>query len=144
MMIHDKVHVISGGIHKDLRGILRYFNDFNMDSVKRFYTLENSSKGTVRAWQGHKKEHKWFYVVSGTFKIVLIKPDNWNTPSVKLDYEEFILNLNDNVILNVPAGYASGFQSLETGSKLVVFSDFSLEDSLRDDFKFDKNLWYKW
>lgn len=134
--------LIEGGKHNDSRGMLTYFNDLSLDGVKRFYSVEHPNTGIVRAWQGHKNEQKWFHVVSGEFKIVLIKPDDWNTPSKNLSCSTF--EINDNQVLHVPGGFVSGFRALLPNSKMIVFSDFSLEESLKDDFRFDKDLWYKW
>ena len=38
--------------------------------------------------------------------------------------------------LAIPGGYLNGFRALETGSTLIVFSDFDLEASKADDLRF--------
>ena len=134
--------VINGGRHEDNRGKLIYFNLLDIKSVKRFYSIHIFDTETIRAWQGHKKESKWFYVTAGTFKIVLVKIDDWINPSGNLNTKEFILNINDDKVLIVPGGFATGLKALEKESKLMVFSDFTLEESLNDNFRFDKNLWH--
>lgn len=63
---------------------------------------------------------------------------------MELPYHEFMLSENENKILCIPGGYVSGFQANESKSKMIVFSDFSLEESLNGDFRFDKSLWYNW
>ncbi|MFC4209922.1 hypothetical protein ACFOWA_01935 [Pedobacter lithocola] len=136
--------LIQGKIHTDTRGILRFFNDFDMSLVKRFYVTEQLDTSIVRGWQGHKKEQKWFYVVNGTFKLILVKPDDWENPSENLPFEEFILEASANRVINIPPGIATGFQALEQPSKMIIFSDLTLEESVNDDFRFEKNLWYKW
>ncbi len=99
---------------------------------------------TVRAWQGHRKEEKWFYVVEGAFKIVLVEPDNWENPSNELTTEEFVLKSSRNQVLHVPGNFANGFRALEPESKIMVFSSFTVDESLNDDYRFDKNNWYDW
>lgn len=136
--------LIKGGVHRDSRGVLTFFNDFDMSLVKRFYIAEHFDKTVIRAWQGHKKERKWFYVAEGSFKVILVEPDNWTNPSVNLPYEEFLLAANYNEILNIPSGVATGFQALQPSSKLMIFSDVTLGDSINDDYRFDKDLWYRW
>lgn len=136
--------LIKGGMHSDNRGVLTFFNDFDMSLVKRFYIVAHFDDTVVRAWQGHQCEQKWFYVVEGSFKVILVKPDNWNRPSVNLPYQEFLLNAQNNDILNIPAGLATGFQALEEASKLMIFSDVTLAESINDDYRFDKDLWYSW
>ncbi|HEY1055084.1 MAG TPA: hypothetical protein VGE24_08120 [Emticicia sp.] len=133
-----------GGVHKDERGVLKFFNTFDMSIVQRFYVLEHPNTTAVRAWQGHQKEQKWFYVTDGIFKLVLVKPDNWKTPSLTLPCEELLLRADNNQIINIPAGFATGLQALEASSKIIVFSDVRLGESVEDDYRFDKSLWYKW
>ena len=128
----------------DNRGTLSYFNDFNLSSVKRIYILEHPETSIVRAWQGHQHENKWFHVVSGSFKIVLVKPDNWASPSADLGCQEYHLTVENNQVLHVPGGYATGFKAIESDSKMLVFSNFSMEESMNDDFRFEKDKWYNW
>ena len=144
MIKTDSVEVIQGAKYTDSRGSLIYFNEFNLEPIKRFYIVEPDSKNTIRAWQGHKIEQKWFYVLSGSFKIILLKPDEWKTPSEDLYYQEFILSSNNHQILHIPGGFVNGFKACEANSRLMVFSDFTLSESSQDDFRFNKNLWYGW
>ncbi len=136
--------LIQGAQHLDERGTLSFFNYFDMAPVKRLYVIEHPDTIIVRAWQAHKMEQKWFYVVEGSFKIVVLKLDNWEKPSKNLPVQEFILDSGMNRILHIPGGYANGFKALEAHSKLIVFSDFSIEDAGKDDFRFDRSLWYDW
>ena len=136
--------LIKGGRHTDERGTLSFFNDFDMAPVKRFYVIEHPDTTIVRAWQAHKVEQKWFYVITGSFKINVVKPDNWEKPSEDLVVKEFILESGANQVLHIPGGCANGFKALEPHSKLIVFSDVSLADAGKDDFRFDESLWYDW
>lgn len=145
-MVYDleKIESIQGGTFKDKRGTLIYFNDFNLQDTKRFYVIEHPSSEIVRAWQGHQKEQKWFYVIEGVIKLVLVRPDDWDNPSAELSYDEFTLSSIDSQILHVPGGYASGFKALSSNSKIIIFSNFSIEESAKDDYRFNQDLWYKW
>ena len=136
--------IISGGIHSDERGSISFINEFDFSEVKRFYNIYHSSTEVVRAWQGHKEESKWFYVSSGSFKIVLVKIDDWDLGRTANLPLEFHLEFSKPQILFIPGGYVNGFQATTSDSKLMVFSDFTIEESKNDDFRFDKNLWYKW
>lgn len=136
--------IIEGGKFEDGRGKLIFFNDFDMSGVKRFYVIEHPDEQVVRAWQGHQKEEKWFYVVDGGFKIVLVQPDDWQKPSAELKTEEFVLDATQQQILYVPGGYANGFKALQPKSRIVVFSSFTVEESAKDNFRFNKDQWYKW
>ena len=136
--------LFSGDQHVDRRGKISFINDCDLSKAKRFYVIEPAGTEIVRAWQAHQHEEKWFYVVEGSFKIVLVKPDDWQHPSLDLPVEEYKLPADKIQILHVPGGYANGFKALESKSKIMVFSSFTVEESLKDDFRFDKGLWFKW
>jgi dTDP-4-dehydrorhamnose 3,5-epimerase len=138
------ISIINGSSHQDLRGKISFINDCDLSKAKRFYVIEPAGIEVVRAWQAHQREEKWFYVIEGSFKIVLTKPDDWKNPSSHLPFEEYILTASQAQILYVPGGYANGFQSLEPKSKIMVFSSFTVKESMEDDFRYDKSLWYKW
>jgi dTDP-4-dehydrorhamnose 3,5-epimerase len=142
--MNDIPQIIQGGTHEDARGKLTFFNDFDLKEVKRFYVIEHPDTEVVRAWQGHKIEQKWFYVLEGSFKVVLVKPDNWDHSSKILSQNEFILKAAENQVLHIPGGFVNGFKALEANSKMMVFSDFAINDAGSDDFRFDKRLWYDW
>jgi len=141
--MEEKIEIIEGGKYSDNRGNLFYFNDFRLDLIKRFYIIEHPNTTVIRAWQGHQREQKWFYVLSGSFNIIIVKPDNWELPADNLDCKAMNLESN-NKILHVPGGYVTGFKANIPFSKIMIFSDLSIEESLKDDFRFDKNKWYKW
>jgi len=132
---------IVGGVFKDDRGSLFHINNFDMSVIKRLYIIENEASRPTRAWHGHRTESKWFYVIKGSFKIGIVKPDNWENPSPDLKVESILLKENDHKIIHIPAGYANGFISLEKGSKLLIFSDTEVAKSNDDNIKFDMNTW---
>ena len=55
--------------------------------------------------------------------------------------ERYVLKENTALILEVPEGSATAFKSLEDGSKLMVFSNFTLEESMADDIRFPLEAW---
>lgn len=138
------IEIIKGSRHTDERGTLCFFNELDLSSIKRFYHIEHPDTKVIRAWQGHRYEQKWFHVLVGTFKIVLVKIDEWQNPSPDLPFEDFNISANDNLVLHLPGGYASGIKAAQPGSRLLVFSDFTLQQSMDDSYRYDKNLWYKW
>ena len=77
-------------------------------------------------------------------KICAVKIDNWKNPSKTLSVKEFVINANSPKILYIPGGYAHGTQNLKADSKLMVFSTFSLEQTIKDDYRFKSDLWYDW
>lgn len=133
--------LIEGGIFSDKRGKLFHVNEFDMSLVKRFYVVENNTENPTRAWQAHQKESKWFYVVKGSFLIGLVLPDNWENPSKNLHIEKIILSETESKVLYIPPGYANGVKALEENSKLIVFSNFTIQEAANDNIKFDVNTW---
>ena len=140
------IKIININTSYDDRGDIVYCNEFNFlkKKIKRFYQITNNNINFVRAWHGHKNEEKYLLVLKGVFKVCVVKIDNWKNPSKKLPVKEFIVNANSPKILNIPGGYAHGTQNLKADSKLLVFSNFSLQQSIKDDYRFKSDLWYNW
>ena len=128
---------IQGGIAKDNRGQIRFVNDFDMKDVKRFYIIKNTDLDLIRGWRAHKIEKRWFYVLSGSFLISVVKIDNWQNPSRNLIVEDIILNSMDNRILHLPPGNGTAFKALEEDSELLVFADHYLDHSKYDDYSYE-------
>ena len=132
-----KEKLIDGGIAVDDRGSVRFVNDFNFKNVKRFYHIENHSKGFIRAWHGHKKEGKYVYVVDGSALIGLV---NMKTEEIT----KYVLSNKSPKILWIPPGYYNGFKSLEDKTKIMFFSTTTLNESLGDDIRKDFDKWDIW
>ena len=129
----------------DHRGALNFFNTFDMKEVKRLYEIEPVDDKVIRAWQGHRFEKKWFYCSAGSFVINVIELDNFEKPSANLEAKRFVLESKKPSVLEISGGYANGFRAKEQNSKLVVYSNFGLEESKNDDFRYDLNTWaVKW
>jgi len=140
----NKVNFIEGGISIDDRGQLLFINDFSFDKIKRFYMVENHSSGFIRAWHGHKKESKYIFVASGAVLIATVKINNWDKPDKNSIIQKFVLSHNQPGVLSIPAGFAHGFKTLTHDSKLIIFSSFSLDESLEDDYRYDAFYWNPW
>ena len=140
----NKANTIESKSYSDERGELIAFNSFNMSLIKRMYEIIPQNTKIIRAWQGHKIENKWFYCISGKFKINLIKIDNFENPSDEQEIEEYILDEYNPKILHIPGGYLNGFKAIEKNSKLIIFSDIALNELENDDYRFDNTLWNKW
>lgn len=128
--------LINGNRHSDQRGILLYNNDFDASSVKRIYIIENENLEFKRGWQGHQIEQRWFSAVSGSFKIQLIKIDNWEKPSKDLEVFTYLIDAEKLNVIHVPSGYISSIQSLELNSKLLVMADYLLGE-IKDEYRYD-------
>jgi|SRR5690606_17073646 len=127
---------IQGGIAKDARGQIRFVNDFDMTEVKRFYIIKNSDLELARGWRAHRIEQRWFYVISGSFNLSIVKVDNWEKADPLLNIEHLVLNSEENRLLYLPAGYGTVFKALEEGSELLVFADHYLDHAALDDYTY--------
>lgn len=133
--------IIRGGLHEDDRGIVSFVNDFDLTPIKRFYQIHHLSTDIIRAWQGHKKESKWFHCTQGEFILNCVRPQKWENPLGTEEVQYFELKSQSPCVLYVPCGYVTGFKALMSHSTLMVYSDFTLSESQTDDFRFDINTW---
>ena len=142
--MYNDIFLIKGGVYIDIRGRLRFVNDFNMDGIKRFYCITPSNEKPVRAWQGHEKEKKYFYCMKGAFKIIILPlkqcQNNIANPEIKM----FELTEENSDILVVQKGFVNGFKALKPKSELLVFSDLSVDESKNDDYRFNEKRWIDW
>ncbi len=140
----SEVKIIEGGQFNDERGKISYANGFSFEDVNRFYVITHNDTETIRAWQGHRLEKKFFFVVKGSFIIAWVKIDEWDNPSKDLKAEHLVMTEKDSPVLCLPAGYANGLRALEKDSKVLVFSEFDLDKSVEEKIRFDSELWFDW
>jgi dTDP-4-dehydrorhamnose 3,5-epimerase-like enzyme len=143
----NKVKLIEGNIFIDDRGEVSFVNDFGenyISEIKRFYMVSNHKKDFIRAWHGHKQEAKYVLCLKGSAWIRYVKIDDWKNPSKDLKVEQVFLSDKKPTILYIPGGYVNGFMSLTDDMKLMFFSPATLEESLKDDFRFPYDYWDNW
>lgn len=128
-------YLIKGGVVVDDRGRVTFCNGFDMTPVKRFYYLENHSKGFVRAWHGHRREAKWITVLSGSAIIATAKMYGDELTVDRNEVRRYIMH-NDGSVLYVPGGYANGHKSLVTGTVVMHFSNMTMDETQDDDVRF--------
>ena len=128
--------LLKGKSYIDSRGSLSFNNNLDLSTVKRMYFIENININFIRGWQGHKIEKRWFNAVRGSFKIQLIKIDDWIRPTKNLTKEEFILTSKTLDVFYIPKGHVSSIQALELKSKLLVMSDYFLGE-IKDEYRYD-------
>ena len=139
----SKIKVFSGGLTADKRGRVSFVNNFHFKGVKRFYQIQNSPSSPVRAFHGHMKEAKYFYVAKGSILLAAVKLDNPKSPNKNAPVYKKILSHKNPTIAAVPAGYANGFKALEKNTTVIIFSTATLTQSLKDDYRFPANYWGK-
>jgi len=137
-------YIIEGGLAVDDRGDLAFVNDFHFEGVKRFYMVSNHRAGFVRAWHAHRHEAKYVIAVQGAAIVAAVAIDNWEHPSKIAQVHRYVLSAQKPAVLYIPAGYANGFMSLTTDTKLIFFSTATLEESRSDDVRYDARYWDAW
>lgn len=143
-MSDEKPKLIQGGVAADDRGRVYFANDLDLSQFRRLYFVENFAQGTVRAWHAHRHERKWVMAVSGVALACCVEIDDWDSPSPSAEIHRFTLDASSPSVLAIPAGYANGAMSLTADTKLLYFSDASLDDSLEDDIRFPARFWDPW
>lgn len=136
--------IIKGGTFSDMRGTLKFVNEFNFDGVKRFYLIKHPDASVVRAWQGHQFEKKYFFPISGSFVIAWVKIDNFRNPSVNLTSNYHVLSESISEIIYLPEGYANGIKALAPNSEIMVFSSMDLNESMNEKIRYPENWWFDW
>lgn len=120
--------LITGGMHADNRGMLRFVNDFDMTAVKRFYTIANSAEEPKRGWIMHKKETKWFFPLKGKTTIVV---QSVHDSGIEARY---VLIADNPQVLEVPPDF--WFLIEQDGeAEVQVFSNCRVGEFKDDDFR---------
>ncbi|MBI2971114.1 MAG: dTDP-4-dehydrorhamnose 3,5-epimerase family protein [Candidatus Aenigmarchaeota archaeon] len=136
----DSPKLISLEWKVDDRGYLMQL--FNADlNVKRAYVVGNYAKGTIRGFHGHMKEWKYFCVVKGSVKFVLVQhnvSEGVEDPEpLREKIHTYVLSDRKPSILVIPPCYYNGWVSLEEGTLLMGMSDRTLAESIDDDYRID-------
>jgi dTDP-4-dehydrorhamnose 3,5-epimerase-like enzyme len=133
--------IIEGGLHIDDRGVLAFLNEFPNVGIKRFYIVSNHKRNFVRAWHAHRHEEKYLFALEGTFLIGAVRIDKWENPSKDLEIKRFTVSSEQPKLLKIPKGYANGTMNLTSRNKLLIFSTSTLEESMKDDVRYDADRW---
>lgn len=135
-------------------------------NIKRVYVCENFKQGTIRGCHFHEKEAKLFYVPRGAIKIAIFpftkKDAEYLSTITDLDSfngfdtmtkkcKDLIAKIYSSIkvyvlaekkpnTLCVEPGFVNAWQSLKDDSMLIGCSSSDLEESVKDDIRFDPQL----
>jgi len=132
-----KAELIHGNRFADSRGELDFFNSFDLSEIVRMYRIKPAGTNIIRAWQGHRREQKWFYCLKGSFVVNLLPLSEFTGDPVGNSLQIYTLQADLQQILRIPGGYVNGFRATDSNSELLVFSNMTLGDSNSDDYRFD-------
>lgn len=133
------ITLFNGSSIVDDRGLLSFVNEFDFadKGIRRFYNIENHRSGFCRAWHGHLGETKYLFAEKGVILVGLIP-----IPEIKCRTPtKIILSENNPKVLQIPANYFNGIQTLTDGAKLKVYSTSTLEQSIHDDIRLSFDYW---
>ena len=82
-----------------------------------------------------------FYCIQGSFIINIVKVTNFEHPATDVIISQNIITAGMPTVLYVEGGYASGIKATNPNSKVLVFSNLSVETSKNDDYRFDSDFW---
>ena len=133
--------IFVGGLHRDIRGEVRYVNEFGFQGVDRFYTVHPSGVGELRGWVGHRRDRKWFSVPKGAIRIGVAQPKGWAPVSREAAVQAFLLTADAPAVLEVPPGFFTASVALQPDSILTVFSSGAIETAGTDDFRVSSDYW---
>ena len=129
--------------NSDHRGTVSFTNELNLSTAVRTYKVINNQSKTVRAWHGHKIEEKWISVEDGEFLVCAVKIDDFENPNK--NQEVFNFNMTpESGILYIPNNYANGAMNLTENNAVRYYSSLLLEESIKDDYRFESNFWDPW
>lgn len=130
--------IIKGDVYKDERGTVLHVNNFNLDSIKRIYVIENKDINTRRGWKGHAIENRWFHCSKGKIEIQVVAINEFVDDKPNID--KFILSDKNLDILFVPKGYATLIKQINKGSRVTAMGDFLLGESNDDNLRWESNF----
>lgn len=136
-----KIVKIKGGLKKDENGSVSFVNGFKLNDYSRFYQINLPKKNFIRAFHGHMKEKKAVFPISGSILLCFVEIDNKIAPSRNKKVKKVLLDSRKPMLVEIPAGYANGIMSLENQTNVIFFSNKTLEQSKKDDYRFSPNYW---
>ena len=139
-----ELKLMEGGVSVDDRGLISFVNGFDFKGVKRFYLVQNHTAGFIRAWHAHKREGKYVSVLRGAAIVGAVSVPDVEHPHPKANVSRFILSASKPAVVAIPPGYANGAMTLTNDSIVVYFSTSTLQESARDDFRYDARFWDAW
>lgn len=143
MAEHPGPYLLDVAVSTDDRGcFIPFSNAIAVDLLKagtpapkRAYAVYNYGIGTIRGFHFHEKEWKYFFIVNGAAKFVVLDPDHPD------DRHVFVLSARNPGVVVVPPLFANGWMSLESQTILLCLSSATQEESIADDKRYDPFTW---
>lgn len=132
----EGVRVISVPTFVDDRGYVNQIiqaSDGVLPKLERLYLVGNFGKGVIRGLHKHEEEWKCFFVINGAAKFVLVKQKEDKSTEI----DSYVLSSKKPSILIVPPKIYHGWMSLEENTTILGVSNFTIDETKRDDLRID-------
>lgn len=139
----EGVKLVEVSSFEDERGrLVQIFEESEkLPKARRIYVVKNWNKDTVRAFHKNFSETKYFFVLSGTVKFVLVD-DRPGSPTYRQE-EKFVLTAEKPMVLVVPAEVHNGWKALTDGALLLGIAD-TLMSKHKDERVPQESFGVKW
>jgi len=94
--------------------------------ARRIYLVKNWNQSTVRAFHKNFSETKYFYVISGTVKFVLVD-DRQKSPTYQ-QKDTFVLTSEKPAVLIVPPEVYNGWKALTDDAVLLGIANTTMKE----------------
>ena len=81
---------------------------------------------------------------TGTAVFAAVKIDDWDNPDKDSDIDRIVLTEKKPGLLFIPAGFAPGYKTIVSDTKIIFFSNKLLDKSISDDYRYDSYYWNPW
>ena len=112
-----------------------------LSTIKRSYFVRNFSKSVVRAWHYHSREWKVMLAIKNSFQIMAVKAVQVGNQLVADKVYSFVSSDKRPLLICIPPNFYNGNMSLEDDSILVVYSNSTTDESMKDDTRLPANYW---
>ena len=108
--------------------------------------MTTAYSGVAKAWHYHKKQDDYFTCISGTMRLALYDARE-SSPTYK-EVDDFIINLENPILVKIPKLVYHGFKSIGSGEAVVINTPTLPYDSKNpDEYRLDafkNDIPYDW
>jgi dTDP-4-dehydrorhamnose 3,5-epimerase-like enzyme len=133
----ESIEIIKGNKSSDNRGTIFYNNNFDLQSIRRSYIIENINESFLRGWKGHIIESRWFLCSKGSIQVYVTPIEESNKLSNQ--FKTYELNDSEMNILYVPPGFATLIKQNIKKSRCMAFSNCLIGESKDDELRWPNN-----
>ena len=121
-MIKDILVLKTPRFSDDRGSLTQLFNSKeDLPDIKRMYIVSNFNKDTIRAYHKNIDEWKYFFVIKGAVKFVLV--DDRDDSETFKEKQVIVLSEDNPSLIGIPPGVYNGWKALIENSILLGTAD---------------------